>query len=1289
VVAQVRSPNKNAFHLPVKIQLGERALQTNGLLDTGAQIRLSISPKFARTAIESLGARLQKIKTPIQLTDYRKRATEKATHELVASFEIDGIRFSKEKFLIIETGFDIFIGQEWFIEKDVWLHPRTKTIRWPDKLMAQRTARFSPPIVVDKIARRIDKAAQEDVERRDKLMEEDDRQTKKYTILQNPDRQINAVVPDETKTVSVAKLMASVISDPRQERWKKLKMPKEPIPFKDVDYLTVSLNAVTTNPIWKTYDGKPIPFPDDEDPEHVKRVRELLPQPLAHLEGFFSKIASTKLPPSQPGRDVVLELARPLEGSPPSFRTPLSLLPLEKETTDELLRIGFIEPCMDANAASVLFVNKGQTNEKRFCADYRWVNTFLVPRLVKPPDVSGTIANCRNAKRMTKIDIIRAFNRMLIHADSRYLSAFRTRQGTFRWKVLPFGFQVGPAWWQAFINAQLNELLDFFASAYADDVLIYTDKDDDNIHYEQVEEVIYRLHKADLQGDIKKSRFNVTTVEYLGIVIEAGKGVRIDPVKIEAIAAWKIEDMRSASAVRSFLGLCNFIHMWCHHASGTAEPLTRLLKKDVKFEIGSEQIKAFEEMKKLATTAPVLAFFVPGRPTKVETDASRNATGGVIWQQQEDQTWKPVGYFSKTMTPAERAYPIQDRELLAVVQTLEKYEPELLGTKFFVVTDHQALIYWSSKRLLSTRQVRWSDFLANFDITFQYRRGKENVVADALSRKTVDTPTVKHREREDRTFALIPPETIDPTTPIAAVETEAIAPKGADLVDLIIKENKTQKLGKHDTRLIVPETTSDGKIYLRTALIAEAHLPQIFAHGGENKTLHRLKRNYFWEGMTKDIKRYIRNCRACKWNNTRRDKTPGLLHPLPIPNRVWEQVVVDGKDMPKDEYGYDYVWAFICKFSRLMATLPGKKNDTAEKVAARYYRHLYRFLGLPNVWISDNAGPFVSGFLETINTLTGTKHRHGSSLHPQTQGAVEITNAELDQRLRFYIDKYQTQWSKHLPALDFSHNTSYHSSIGMAPLKVALGSDPRDPLSLPLEQAQITDKNQKAALDLIEQTKAVQDLARENALKAQIAQEKQANKKRRPVDFGVGDMVYVNKKGFTTEAPTTRLDSANAGPWLILGRKGHSYVLETPSWFKGSSVFHADRLRKAADDPLPQQHVEQEEPEEIDGEPEWEVDEVLASRINGRNKALEYQVSWRGCDPDETWYKAENFKNSATALETFHNKYPDCAGPPKRLQQWIRAAANDESAGHHVDDNTAEHAATGLRARKKHPTRHK
>src|SRR3979411_810591 len=107
---------------------------------------------------------------------------------------------------------------------------------------------------------------------------------------------------------------------------------------------------------------------------------------------------------------------------------------------------------------------------------------------------------------MTKIDIIRAFNRLLMYADSRYLTAFKTCQGTFRWKVLPFGLMVGPAWWQAFINAQLNGLLDLFARGYADDVLDYPDEDSDEAHFNQVEEVIYRLHSVELQVDIKKSR---------------------------------------------------------------------------------------------------------------------------------------------------------------------------------------------------------------------------------------------------------------------------------------------------------------------------------------------------------------------------------------------------------------------------------------------------------------------------------------------------------------------------------------------------------------------------------------------------------------------------------------------------------------------------------------------------------------------------------------------------------------------------------------------------------------
>lgn len=1291
-------------------------MKVTTLCDTGADVQLLVSYPTAAKA-KSLGARIKTLKHPIQLLDWKEENKSTVTLSMIANFEVDGRRFLNQEFLIADTGYDVFIGQEWLAQQDVWLHPRSKRFAWPETL--PNNVRFSPAIVVDRKTRKVDRKAQADMERRDQAIHQRELSDQKLkpirTILKNPGR---VTEPEQTETTrQIAAISQALSSDPRRQRWNRLPFPTSPIPLETAspgDFSTqlgsenprsTTLKSEGDKPVWKTYSGESIAFPAGEDPEHVRLVRERLPDRLAHLEGFFSKKNSTTLPPSRPGHDVVLELDRPLQGSPPSYRTPLQMLPLEKQTTDELLTMGFIEPCMAEKPASNLFVPKPHSTERRFCQDYRWVNQFLKPRLVQAPDVPGTLSNCSQARHLTKIDIIRAFNRLRMAVGSEYLTAFRTRQGTFQWKVLPFGLKVGPAWWQAFVNAQLNELLDLFASAYADDVLVYTDEEEDEAHWEQVEEVIHRLHKAQLQGDIKKSRFNVTTIDYLGLVLEAGKGVRIDPQKTKAILDWKFEDLTNRSAVRSFLGLINFVRVFCHHESEVAEPLNRLLKKDIPFVCGEEQRQAFEKLKQLVTEAPILSFFVPGRPTRVETDASRNATGGVIWQEQEDGDWRPVGYFSKTMTPTERAYPIQDRELLAVIQTLEHYEPELLGTRFFVVTDHQALLYWSSKRLLSTRQVRWADFLANFDITFQYRRGKDNVVADALSRKTVETPTVKEREKEERTLALIPPIAFEQASPLGPVGIEKQVPnpmgfegprinavmaenlKGADLVDLIVKENQAQHAGSHKGKLVVPATTSDREIYLRTALIREAHEPAIFAHGGQNKTLRLLQRDYYWSGMNQDVRRYVNNCAECGRNKTKHDKTPGLLHPLPVPNRVWEQVAVDGKDMPTDEYGYNYVWVFVCKFSRLKATLAGKKTDTAATLAQRYYRYLYRILGCPNAWLTDNAGPFVSEFLGTLNKLTGTKHRHGSALHPQTQGAVEITNAELDQQLRFYVDKYQKQWSVHLPALDFAHNAAWHSSLGMSPLKVALGAEPRNPLSSPLPTIAIEDDNQRQALarELVEQTKGVQDTAHQNALTAQKAQEKQANKSRRPVDFVVGDKVYVRKKGFTTAAPTTRLDSQYAGPWKVLEVKGHSFVLDVPSYFKGSNLFHADRLRKAPDNPLPQQRAEPEAPEEIDGEPEWEVEQVVAARQKGKAKRLEYQVKWKGLDPDDEWYPARNFKNAPVAIEEFHERNPEAPGPPVNLRNWVKAAAQNEKAEERQDDDVAQR--DGI-ARKKRSTRH-
>jgi hypothetical protein len=181
----------------------------------------------------------------------------------------------------------------------------------------------------------------------------------------------------------------------------------------------------------------------------------------------------------------------------------------------------------------------------------------------------------------------------------------------------------------------------------------------------------------------------------------------------------------------------------------------------------------------------------------------------------------------------------------------------------------------------------------------------------------------------------------------------------------------------------------------------------------------------------------------------------------------------------------------------------------------------------------------------------------------------------------------------------------------------------------------------------------------------------QANKKRRPEDFDVGDLVYITKKSWRTDRPCDKLDNPVAGPFRIMGKKHYSWVIDLPPSYKIYNVFHSDRLRKAAENALPGQ-LNENDPDanyEVDGNIEWEVDLILGSRIY-RGK-LQYMVEWKGWDPDNTWYDAESFKNSPTLLRLYHADNPDRDGPPARLQQWQDAFDREETDPPHEMDNAA------------------
>jgi len=161
--------------------------------------------------------------------------------------------------------------------------------------------------------------------------------------------------------------------------------------------------------------------------------------------------------------------------------------------------------------------------------------------------------------------------------------------------------------------------------------------------------------------------------------------------------------------VRAFIGFANFYWIFIPNFADIARPLTNLMRKQTTFHWGDDCIEAFEKIKDLLISAPILAHFDPEKETMVEADSSGYATGGLMLQREADGVWQPVAYYSKKHTPAEANYDIHDKELLAIVRCLEAWEPELRAVQHFtVLTDHKNLRYFYTEKRLSERQVRWS-----------------------------------------------------------------------------------------------------------------------------------------------------------------------------------------------------------------------------------------------------------------------------------------------------------------------------------------------------------------------------------------------------------------------------------------------------------------------------------------------------------------------------------------------------------------------------------------------------
>ncbi|XP_044721750.1 reverse transcriptase (RNA-dependent DNA polymerase) domain-containing protein [Hirsutella rhossiliensis] len=379
------------------------------------------------------------------------------------------------------------------------------------------------------------------------------------------------------------------------------------------------------------------------------------------------------------------------------------------------------------------------------------------------------------------------------------------------------------------------------------------------------------------------------------------------------------------------------------------EPLTRLTKKDVPFRWDELCEEAFEKLKDLLITAPILAHFHPERETIVEADASGFASGGVLLQRDDkDGLVRPVAYFSKKHSAAEANYAIHDKELLAILRCLEQWEPELRAVEHFkILTDHKNLRYFYSERRLTERQVRWSEFLSRFQFELEWRPGRKGGLPDALSRRDQDMPANYSDERlKGRIMRLFQNDHLR-RVPISTLSTNT---EGAQEINFgkeirIFEDEELQQLWHAAReRVWIP-----GSEPLRTKIIQETHDSHITGHPGRDLTYSTLSRRFFWPGAASDV---------------RRDTKKGLLKPLPIPQRIWSEITIDFiTDLPPS--GKDGATNCMVVTDRLTkgVELEGLNDISTEAVARRLFERHYPVHGIPTAITSDRGPQFVSGEL--------------------------------------------------------------------------------------------------------------------------------------------------------------------------------------------------------------------------------------------------------------------------------------------------------------------------------------
>ncbi|KAI3770363.1 hypothetical protein L6452_01492 [Arctium lappa] len=699
-------------------------------------------------------------------------------------------------------------------------------------------------------------------------------------------------------------------------------------------------------------------------------------------------------------------------------------------------------------------------------------------------------------------------------------TAFRTRYGHYEFLVMPFGLTNAPTVFMDLMNRVCHPFLDKSVIVFIDDILLYSKSEFE--HEQHLREVLDVLRKERLYAKFSKCDFWLEEVQFLGHVITRA-GVKVDPSKIEAMMNW--EPTKSPSEIRSFLGLAGYYRRFIQDFSKIASSLTALTRKNVKFVWTETQEKVFRILQKKLCEAPILSLPEGSEDFVVYNDASKMGLGCVLMQRV-----KVIAYASRQLKIHEKNYPTHDLELEVVVFALKLWRHYLYGTKCTLYTDHKSLKYVFDQKDLNMRQRQWLKLLKDYDCELLYHPDKANVVADALSRKDYSGSIRATLSRIELVSSIV--EKIK-TSQVEALLEENLKEKVMTKQRLLLTED-SRRVKLFNGRVWVPKVGGN-----RELLLEDAHKSKYSIHLGSTKMYRDLKLHYWWPVMKLDVARYVERCVTCLQVKVEHQRSYGGLQSLEIPEWKWKHITMDFvTKLPKTLRGHDTIWVIVDRLTKSAHFLAMRETLPMEKLAKLYIDEVVSRHGVPLSIVSDRDSRFTSNFWDGFQKELGTRVKLSTTYHPQTDGQSERTIQTLEDMLR------------------------YHSSIGMAPFEALYGRKCRTPVCW-LEAGE----KQFAGPEIVQKTADKVKIIRERLKTAQDWQKSYADKKRRPMEFQVGDRVKLKVspwKGIIRFGKRGKLSPRFLGPFKVLKRVGlQAYQLQLPPELSRIyNTFHICYLRK-------------------------------------------------------------------------------------------------------------------------------